>query len=180
MVDTAFWQSWLNDEPAIARACALDMVHGDSLTLEGQFLNDDVSATLAEQLGLCETCAPIAELFLDRDAVNTFLAKQRANNPALRIKGRDDEPDAEHDSNGLSAELRTLGGLYEPWEDDRTASLNAEYYSTVGGLSAPSDRSPDLVQRLKALYFQTKPEVILTEEQRRYRGTHGGLLAPDW
>src|SRR5438094_2425518 len=36
-----------------------------------------------------------------------------------------------------TAERRTMGGLGEPVEDDRTPNLVAEYYGTVGGLFTP-------------------------------------------
>src|SRR5438094_10223551 len=49
----------------------------------------------------------------------------------------------------LTSERRTMGGLGEPIEDDRTPNLVAEYYATLGGLNTP-DRKPSIMEELAA------------------------------
>src|SRR5947207_3302481 len=61
----------------------------------------------------------------------------------------------------LTSERRTMGGLGEPIEDDRTPNLVAEYYGTVGGLFTP-DREPSVAEKLAALWFAPKPAKKLT------------------
>jgi hypothetical protein len=88
--------------------------------------------------------------------------------------------DVDRDALPLAAQRLTKGGLYEPAEDDRQPTDPITPYRTKGGLMTP-DMPTNVKDELRALFFERPPAPHrkISEDERQYRSTYGGLLTPN-